>query len=104
MQFNITINNALLNIKVIRNIIFYSKVNEIIIFEGHIKSNLEKVNECFEYLKKMDYIVYIIDEDAGNPGDARNFISIPKQRHEYFKQNFDFFNYIIILEYNSFII
>jgi FkbM family methyltransferase len=70
--------------------------NPIIIFEGHIKSNLEKVNECFECLKNLDYIVYMIDEDAGSPGDARNFISIPKQRHEYFKQNFDYFNYVIL--------
>jgi len=59
--------------------------NPIIIFEGHIQSNLEKVNECFDFFLNMDYI----DEDAGNPGDARNFVSIPKQI-------FDYFNYVIL--------
>ena len=39
----------------------------------------------------------MIDEDAGAPDDARNFIAIPKQKCELFKNNFDYFNYIILV-------
>jgi FkbM family methyltransferase len=72
--------------------------NPFIIFEGHIKSNPDKVNECLFFLKKNDYIIYMIDEDAGCPEDARNFISVPQKRNDFFKNNFDFLNYIILVE------
>jgi len=35
----------------------------------------------------------MIDEDAGTPNDARNFISIPKEKFTYF----DYFNFIILV-------
>jgi len=72
--------------------------NPVIIFEGHIKTCTHKVNECCDFLKNMDYIIYMIDEDAGNPGDARNFMGIPKQRSDYFKNNFDCFDFIRLVE------
>lgn len=76
------------------------KYNPIIIFEGHIKSQSEKVNECCLFLKNMDYIIYMIDEDAGAPDDARNFIGIPTQKYNLFTNNFDYFNYIILVNEN----
>ena len=71
----------------------------IIIFEGHIKSNQSGVKECIDFLNNIDYINYMIDEDAGAIDDAKNFISIPKNRHTEFKNNFDFFHFL--KEYNN---
>jgi len=45
----------------------------------------------------MDYIIYTIDEDACNPGDAMNFMGIPKQRYEIFTNTFEYFDYIILV-------
>jgi FkbM family methyltransferase len=71
--------------------------NPVIIFEGHIKSNKNNVNECCNFLKNMDYTIYMIDEDAGTPDDARNFIGIPIQKYDYFLNKFDYFNFVILL-------
>ena len=72
--------------------------NPIIIFEGHIKSYMNGVKECYNFLKKMDYIIYMIDEDAGAINDARNFIAVPIKRHVYFINNFDFFHFFAPFE------
>jgi FkbM family methyltransferase len=71
--------------------------NPIIIFEGHIKSYQTGLQECLKFLKELDYIIYMIDEDAGAPNDARNFISIPKEKFTNFENNFDYFNFIILV-------
>ena len=42
----------------------------------------------------------MIDEDAGAPDDARNFIGIPNQKYNLFTINFDYFNYIILVNTN----
>lgn len=66
----------------------------IIIFEGHIKSYLKGVRECVEILNDLNYVTYKIDEDAGNVDDCKNFISIPQNRLNYFKEHFDYFKFI----------
>jgi FkbM family methyltransferase len=66
----------------------------IIIFEGHTKSYTIGVEECCNFLKNMDYIIYMIDEDAGAINDAKNFIAVPKSKFIRFKNQFDYFNYI----------
>lgn len=71
------------------------KYNPIIIFEGHIKSFKIGVKDSIRFLNNMNYIIYMIDEDAGNINDARNFIAIPKERYENFKNNFDYFDFLL---------
>jgi len=72
------------------------RYNPIIIFEGHIKSYIQGVKESFTILYDMNYIIYMIDEDAGNIDDARNFIAIPYERHTTFIENCDYLHYMIL--------
>lgn len=79
-----------------------TKYNPIIIFEGHIKTNTSQVISCCDFLKNINYNLFIINEYAGNPGDCRNFLCIPTNKITEFNKNFDFMNFItnVTNEYN----
>lgn len=80
-----------------------TKYNPIIIFEGHIKTNTSQVISCCDFLKNINYNLFMINEDAGNPGDCRNFLCIPTNKITEFNNNFDFMNFItnVTNEYNN---
>jgi len=79
------------------------KYNPIIIFEGHIKSDTSNVIYCCNFLKKYNYHIFMIDEDAGNPGDCRNFLCIPTDKLSDFNNKFEFMNFIINVNNNNFL-
>ena len=70
------------------------KYNPIIIFEGHVKSDTSNVISCCDFLKNLNYHIFMINEDAGNPGDCRNFLCIPTNKLTDFNNNFDFMDFI----------
>ena len=80
------------------------KYNPIIIFEGHIQTNISQVISCCDFLKNINYELFMIDEDAGNPGDCKNFLCIPNDKITEFYEHFDFMHFIknVTNEFNNF--
>ena len=52
----------------------------------------------------INYELFMIDEDAGNPGDCKNFLCIPNDKITEFYEHFDFMHFIknVTTEFNNF--
>jgi len=66
----------------------------LIIFEGHILSQKEITDKCIDFVKKLNYNIYMIDEDAGVPNDCKNFLCVSESKVKIFKEKFTCFDYL----------